>query len=195
MRVIKRYPNRKLYDTEEKQYITLEGIADLIREGEDVQVTDHASGEDLTALTLTQIIFEQEKKQSGFLPRSVLAGLIQAGGDRFNALQRTLSSPKTFWHQMDEEIRRRIQTLVSQGELTEGEGSNLLEKLLAPGLRSLLEPRLSEQELERALAERQVPTRQDIQDLLDQIDTLAARIEDVRSSAAAGDRPGVQTED
>ena len=68
MTMIKRYPNRKLYDTEAKQYITLSGIAELIRQGGDIQVSDYATGEDLTALTLSQIIFEQEKKQSGFLP-------------------------------------------------------------------------------------------------------------------------------
>jgi polyhydroxyalkanoate synthesis repressor PhaR len=56
MPLIKRYPNRKLYDTEAKSYITLEGVAALIRNGEDVQVIDHESGEDLTTLTLTQII-------------------------------------------------------------------------------------------------------------------------------------------
>ncbi|MCK5314811.1 MAG: polyhydroxyalkanoate synthesis regulator DNA-binding domain-containing protein, partial [Anaerolineales bacterium] len=71
---IKRYPNRKLYDTEAKQYITLDEIADLIRQGQEIRVTDNVTGEDLTAVTLSQIIFEQEKKQSGFLPRSVLTG-------------------------------------------------------------------------------------------------------------------------
>jgi len=68
MPVIKRYPNRKLYDTQAKQYITLDRIAELIREGTDIQVIDHASGEDITALTLSQVIFEQEKRQSGFYP-------------------------------------------------------------------------------------------------------------------------------
>ena len=63
MVTIKRYPNRKLYNTEAKQYITLEGVADLIRQGAEIQVVDHASGEDLTALTLTQITLEQEKKR------------------------------------------------------------------------------------------------------------------------------------
>ena len=53
MPLIKRYPNRKLYDTEAKQYVTLEQIAELIRSGKDVQVIDHESGEDLTALTLS----------------------------------------------------------------------------------------------------------------------------------------------
>ena len=65
---IKRYPNRKLYNTDTKRYITLDGIAELIRDGESVQVVDHTTNEDLTSLTLSQIIFEQEKKKSGFLP-------------------------------------------------------------------------------------------------------------------------------
>lgn len=80
MVIIKRYPNRKLYNTETKKYITLDGIADLIREGEEVQVLDHATGEDLTALSLSQILFEREKKSAGFLPHSVLTSLVQAGG-------------------------------------------------------------------------------------------------------------------
>jgi polyhydroxyalkanoate synthesis repressor PhaR len=84
MVAIKRYPNRKLYNTETKQYITLQGIADLIREGEEVQVTDHASGDDLTALTLTQIILEQEKRQDGLLSNSFLTGLIRTGGERLS---------------------------------------------------------------------------------------------------------------
>ena len=61
MPIIKRYPNRKLYDTAAKQYVSLDGIAAMIRRGDEVQVVDHATGEDLTTLTLTQIIVEQEK--------------------------------------------------------------------------------------------------------------------------------------
>ena len=78
--VIKRYPNRKLYDTEAKRYVTLDQVTVLIQDGQEIQVVDHESGEDLTNLTLTQIILEQEKKSDdGFLPRSVLTGLIRAG--------------------------------------------------------------------------------------------------------------------
>lgn len=79
MPVIKRYPNRKLYDTDAKRYITLNEIAALIRAGEEVVVTDHATDEDMTAVILTQIIFEQEKLQKGFLPKSVLTNLVRAG--------------------------------------------------------------------------------------------------------------------
>ena len=90
MPTIKRYPNRKLYDTEAKRYVTLDSIALMIQEGRDVQVIDHETGEDLTNLTLSQIIFEQEKKGSGLLPRSLLTNLVRAGNDTFDQVRRTL---------------------------------------------------------------------------------------------------------
>lgn len=90
MPLIKRYPNRKLYDTEAKRYVTLESITQMIHDGQDVQVVDHETGEDLTNLTLSQIIFEQEKKGSGLLPRALLTNLVRAGGDTFDQVRRVL---------------------------------------------------------------------------------------------------------
>lgn len=130
MRQIKRYPNRKLYDAAEKRYVTLNDIALLIRDGFELQVTDHSTGEDLTAITLTQIIFEQEKRNSGFLPRSVLTGLIQAGGERLSTLRRALLSPLGMRHYVNDEIERRLSTLVEKGEMQEDEAAQLRDKLL-----------------------------------------------------------------
>jgi polyhydroxyalkanoate synthesis repressor PhaR len=84
-RVIKRYANRKLYDTQRSRYVTLEQIAEMIRAGEDVKIVDNNSKEDLTALTLTQILFEEEKK-GGFLPLSALRNIIQSGGESITSL-------------------------------------------------------------------------------------------------------------
>lgn len=178
MPLIKRYSNRKLYDTEAKQYITLEGIAELIRQGQNVQVIDHASGEDLTAVTLTQIVFEQEKKQSGFLPRSILSDMIEVGGERLNQLQRNLVSQLSFLLPIDEEIKRRVQTLVRQGELSEEEGRSLLDKLLDPGV-SALSGRLFSGEtlVEMVLNKRGIPTRKDLERITAQLDALAAELE------------------
>jgi len=181
MPVIKRYPNRKLYNTEAKQYITLEEIAEIIRQGQDVQVVDHASGEDITALTLTQIIHEQEKKQSGFFPNAVLTSLIQASSERLLTVQRALSASVNYWHQIDDEIRSRIQNLVNQGDLTESEGGRILDKLLNPGLRSNDEDQY-EDKLLQVLEEQQVPTREDLQDLMKQLDELTEKIEDISES-------------
>src|SRR5438477_12325424 len=80
-RVIKRYANRKLYDTQRSRYVTLEQIADMIRSGEDVKIVDNNSKEDLTSVTLAQIIFEEEKKQKSFLPLAAMRNIIQSGGE------------------------------------------------------------------------------------------------------------------
>lgn len=186
MLIVKRYPNRKLYNTEAKQYITLEGIAEQIRQGKEVQVIDHATGEDLTALTLTQIILEQEKKQSGLLSNTLLTSLIRAGGDRLSAVQRGLLSSLNFWHQIDEEIKKRIQALIRQGEMTASEGEKLVEKLLKPGIRHREGDqakgdltRLNTQDLEAYLKQHHIPTQEDINRLHNQLEELAAKIEEV----------------
>lgn len=179
MPIIKRYPNRKLYDTDAKQYITLDGIAELIQQGKEITVIDHATGEDLTTLTLTQIIVEQEKKHGGLMPRAILSGLIQSGGDRISGLQRMLASPLNFLHQFDDEIRRRIQELVKKGEMTEGEGQKIQDKLLSLSSRSTPG---RDAEIQRALQELNVPTRDDVQKLSDQLEELAAKLNDLRVS-------------
>jgi polyhydroxyalkanoate synthesis repressor PhaR len=186
MITIKRYPNRKLYNTDTKQYITLDGIAALIRRGEEIHVTDNVTGEDLTTVTLTQIILDQEKKQEGLLSHSMLTNLIRAGGDRLTALQRDLFSPTGLWSQIDEEIRRRVQALIHQGELSDMEGKTLLDKLIRQGLRLREERRggdeevfISESELEQYLKQRQFPSREDIQQLYQQLEDLAARLDDM----------------
>ena len=84
-RLIKRYANRKLYDTERSAYVTLEEIADMVKAGDDIQIVDNRSGEDLTGVTLTQIIYEDQKKpdSSTGLPLSALRSIIQQGGEMF----------------------------------------------------------------------------------------------------------------
>ena len=79
-RIIKRYANRKLYDTQRSHYVTLEQIAEMIRNGEEVRVLDNNSKEDLTSVTLAQIIFEEEKRQKSFLPLGAMRHIIQSGG-------------------------------------------------------------------------------------------------------------------
>ncbi len=79
-KVIKRYTNRKLYDTVESRYVTLDEIAQMIKGGAEVKIIDNRSKEDLTSVTLAQIIFEEEKKRSQ-MPLGVLREIIRHGGD------------------------------------------------------------------------------------------------------------------
>jgi len=79
-KVIKRYTNRKLYDTVESRYVTLDEIAQMIKAGAEVKIIDNRSKEDLTSVTLAQIIFEEEKKRSQ-MPLGVLREIIRHGGE------------------------------------------------------------------------------------------------------------------
>lgn len=85
IRVIKRYANRKLYDTLSSKYVTLDQISEMIRRGEDVKIVDNTSMEDLTSVTLAQIIFEEEKKHS-FLSLQAMRDIIQNGGESLTQL-------------------------------------------------------------------------------------------------------------
>ena len=79
MRVIKRYSNRKLYDTEDKRYVTLEEVSSLVRGGADVKVLDNETEEDLTTITLSQILLDKERKHKNPLPKSFFTNVLQSG--------------------------------------------------------------------------------------------------------------------
>lgn len=76
--VIKKYENRRMYDTSQSRYVNLDDLAEMIRQGADIQVVDAKTGEDLTRITLTQIIMEDAKERPAALPLELLRQLILA---------------------------------------------------------------------------------------------------------------------
>jgi len=123
-KVIKRYGNRKLYDTEQSRYVTLDEISVMIKKGEDIQVVDNKSHDDLTSVTLTQIILEEEKRKKSLLPLSLLKDLIQQGGESIQeVLQRGIDSVTSF----KGEAEKQVQKLINRGEITMEEGQVLLK--------------------------------------------------------------------
>jgi polyhydroxyalkanoate synthesis repressor PhaR len=176
--VIKRYPNRKLYNTQEKRYINLEKLSDLIRGGEEVQVIDHVSGEDLTTMTLSQVIIEQEKRRTGFLPGPVLSGLIRAGGGTLDMIRRSLSLSLDIMRHVDDEIERRFNYLIEQGDLSIAEGKYLQEMMIAAGRKSL-EKTLSMDAVRMFLKQRGIPSREDLQQLTMQVEALVQKVDEL----------------
>ena len=84
--VIKKYANRRLYNTATSAYVTLEDLAEMVKKGTDFIVHDAKTGEDITRSVLTQIIFEQESKGHNLLPIKFLRQLIRFYGDQMQAL-------------------------------------------------------------------------------------------------------------
>ena len=100
--IIKKYANRKLYDTRTSSYITLEGIAGLVRDGHEIKVVDRENGQDLTQVTLSQIVLSEEKRGPS---RMVDGGALQERGQALlDYVRKTLNVPSDLVNQME---RRR----------------------------------------------------------------------------------------
>lgn len=192
MSVIKRYANRKLYDTRAKRYVTLDHLAELVRQGEDLSVLDHVSGEDITVLTLAQVIVEQEKKAHGGLPQALLQGLIQASNRALGQLRWALpwagSRPSPF----ELELKQRIEILVERGQLTEVERARLAAQLAAAGGAPPREADEPDAALLSMLHEHGMPTREDVEALGAQLDAVAGRLDGLLRRAQ--EAPPVSTE-
>ncbi len=113
--IIKKYANRRLYDTSASAYVTLEHLSELTRQGKEFSVQDAKTGEDLTRAVLAQIIFEQENRKEGVLPVSFLRQLIQFYGDNFQTMLPAYLelSMKTFTQQQ-EKWREYMTTTVGE---------------------------------------------------------------------------------
>lgn len=111
-RVIKRYNNRKLYDVENSRYITLEGVRKLVRGGEDVRVVDNDTGEDLTKLTLAQILYEDEKRKNGVLSLPSLRWLVERGDETIRDVMRSVERSREAFDSMREATEKGMQRFV-----------------------------------------------------------------------------------
>ena len=138
-KVIKRYTNRKLYDTVESRYVTLDEIAQMIKGGAEVKVLDNRTKEDLTSVTLAQIIFEEEKKRSQ-MPLGVLREIIRHGGEAVavfyqdklgNRLSERIEEMKNRTEALRENIEQKVRGVTSLLRGSEEKGSPVKDVLAA----------------------------------------------------------------
>src|SRR5260370_14541742 len=123
--LIKKYANRKLYDTQTSRYITLEGIAELVRDGHEIHVVDRDTGQDLTQVTLSQLVLSAEKRGP--------ARLADAGADAIHDRRQALL----------DYVRNTLTVpgdLVNQVERRRGDLATVRDDALQPALRSLRIP-------------------------------------------------------
>ncbi len=112
--VVKKYANRRLYNTETSSYITLDNLADMIRAGRDFVVYDAKSGEDITRGVLTQIIVEEESKGTSMLPTAFLRQLIGFyGGSLQGVVPRYLEQAMSTFARQQQQLRQVVQQTLS----------------------------------------------------------------------------------
>jgi len=129
-RVIKRYRNRKLYDTEDSCYVTLEDIADLIRSGEDVKIIENVNSEDITSVTLAQIILEEERRKKESLPLSTLFQLVRSGGETIkHFVQKSIGEGVKEISHVKDEMYDNLERISHQAPLNYEEGTKFINNI------------------------------------------------------------------
>jgi polyhydroxyalkanoate synthesis repressor PhaR len=143
MRLIKRYSNRKLYDTEMRSYITLDGLAALVVEGEEIKVVDNDTEEDLTSVILSQILLERERTQR-FLPSAVLSQLLRGGENLGRSLGKAarprLSPLLPIPPALEQEIEKSLKFWLDLGQSGEEEILRLIESWIEKRRHNRTEP-------------------------------------------------------
>jgi len=162
MLLIKRYPNRKLYDTQASRYVTLADIAELVRGGGEIQVLDHVSGDDLTEATLAQVISQQARRRPRSVPLEALSKLIG-----------TSEVPGVDWLG---EFLTTLDELEQGGDLTPS-GATRLRLLLDETQVSAQQPRILDQQLSRVVERLSLPRKSDLNKLHSQLDRLRDRLD------------------
>ncbi len=178
--LIKRYANRKLYNTESSRYITLKGISELVHEGTDIRVIDNETGNDITSVVLSQILVD-DQRQTGdatqAVPGKILSELIQKGGDAiYDVFRRGVDDA----HENIADLRDSVRRLVR----APGSGE--------PGRARVQDPseisRLVTQSVERVLRLVDLPTRSDLEALNKNLERLASALESFEQRLQALER-------
>jgi polyhydroxyalkanoate synthesis repressor PhaR len=183
-RTIKRYANRKLYDTEASKYVSLQDILKLIRADQDVEVVDSRTGEDITSVVLAQAMAEEEKTGGSVLSQDTLKELIKRGNESLSEIMRKSRLARKGAFQLAEESAQKYyRKLLEYGEVDEKEAKNYLQQLS----RTVTKRRRS---LEREIDERvmyfveamHLPTRTDLERISRKVDAINKKL-DARISA------------
>lgn len=131
VRIIKKYQNRKLYDTQDSCYITLDDIANMVRKNEEVKVVDNKTKGDVTSIILTQILVDQEKSAKSILPLSLLKDIIRRGhGSLFEFIQQYVILGLSTEQEKREEAERYVDRLVTRGELSKNDAKSIVKEVL-----------------------------------------------------------------
>lgn len=133
MKRIKRYENRKLYDTESGQYVNLSDIANFVRQGEEIQILDHRSGMDVSSSILAQIIVETEKNRQGTLSKLFLTQIIRSANETYLSVYdriKAFSDPDGFFF---ETLSRYMNQLVREGLIERDIAQLVLNRFIENG--------------------------------------------------------------
>lgn len=178
MHKIKRYANRKLYDTTDKKYITLDQISKLIKAGEEISVVDDKTGEDLTLATVSQLLARDKKKKSNKIESGILIQLLRKGpGTLVDYGRKYVSVWERALTMADEEIDKMVDRLVKEKELSKSEGRKLKKDISgrADNLKSWVGDKI-DQRVNEVLSMMNLATKEQVLHITAEIESLTKKV-------------------
>ncbi len=188
MHRIKKYANRKLYDTTDKKYISRTRLSELIKQGKDIIIIDNETGEDLTASIVSSLIATTRGKAGGTVSSGVLIQLFRKGG---NALTDYAKRYVSFWQRSftmaEDEIDEVVKKLVKSKEISKSEGARLKQEVM--GFTTSLKVWISDtidKRLKEVLSATNLATKDQVSALNSRIKTLEKKLEKFEDIQAKG---------
>lgn len=185
MRIIKKYATRKMYDVKESRFINLSTVADMILAGEELQVIDNRTGNDITTTVLAQTILEQQRRiQNPSSTSGLLHELMKRGSDSIlEFLEKPVLGSLELISLTEEKTKDIIGRFVKKKRLSKKEKDNLLKGILARVGESR---RITESFIKRTIIRMNIPTRGEFKKLNTEIDNLKEQLTTLRASSKTG---------
>jgi len=179
MHKIKKYANRKMYDTKDKKYISMDKLSHLIKSGKEVVIIDNKTGKDLTSSIVSQLIARDKNSEDKVVSSKVLMDLVRKGGDTLSDYAKKYVS---LWQgaltMAEDEVDKLVNLLVKDKELSKSEGRNLKKEITGytDSLKAWIQENIDKQ-INEVLGVMNLASK-------DQVENLAAKIDQLNKKVA-----------
>ena len=181
MHLIKKYANRKLYDTTDKRYLTMDRLAVLIKAGKEVKIIDNETGDDLTSAIVSQLLAREEKDTDKAVPSRVLMQMLRKGrGTLFGYGKKYVSLWQSALTMSKDEIEKLVNSLITDHEISESEGNNIKNEItgFANNLKSWITDNIDHRVAE-ALEMMNLSTKAQVNELSKRVEVLTKMVKEM----------------
>lgn len=194
-RKIKKYANRKLYDTTDKKYVSLDRLSELIKAGEEVTIEDNETGEDITAAVVSQLLAREKKDGETDLPVGMLMQLLRKGRGTVAGYAKKYAG---LWQgavtMAEDEIDKLVSILVKDKEISESEGFRLKREMMAyaDGFKKWVGDKV-DQRVNEVMGVMNLATKDQVVRLTEQIEALTETVERLEAMQTTAGKPAART--
>ncbi len=187
MHKIKKYANRKMYDTHDKRYVTMDQLSELIKQGEEVMVIDNRTGEDITTAVISQLIGRDNKEKDKTVSSQLLMQLLRKGGGTLtDYAKKYMALWQGAFNMAEDELTPLVNRLVKNKELSISEAGRLKKEIL--GYTSTLKSWISEsidKRVGEVLQSMNLPTNDQLKALSAKVETLSKKVRQLEKAQTA----------